>query len=343
MPNPYHQQPDRAFWGRSVVRPEAVDPVSEPRFVIHRNQKVASAGSCFAQHIGRSIAANGFQYLVTEPGPSERHFGVYPARFGNLYTARQLLQLFQRAYGLFAPRDRAWRLDGRYVDPFRPQVEPLGFSDLGELEADRGKHLEAVRRMFETMDVLIFTLGLTEGWVAKEDGAVFPLAPGVAGEPDDPSQYQPHHFTVAEVYDDLADVIAKLRLLRPALKVLLTVSPVPLIATISDRHVLSATTYSKSVLRVAAEQAATMIEDVDYFPSYEVITGQHNGHRHLADDLRSVRPEGIAEVMSIFGRHYLAEGLAVVDGGATTAVFESPAEELAAVSGVICDEEAITR
>lgn len=345
LSNPYHQQPDRAFWGRSVARPSPgeVDPVSTPRFVIYLDEKVASAGSCFAQHIGRAIAARGFQYLVTEPGPLERQFGIYPARFGNLYTARQLLQLFQRAYGLFAPRDRAWIADGRLVDPFRPQVEPQGFADLDDLESDRRQHLAAVRRMFETMDVLVFTLGLTEGWISEDDGAVFPLAPGVAGEPEDPSRYRPHNFTVQEVYDDLAQVIAKLRVLRPALKVLLTVSPVPLIATISDRHVLTATTYSKSVLRVAAEQATATIDAVDYFPSYEVITGQHNGHRHLAEDLRSVRPEGVAEVMSIFERHYLAEGTSDCTHVTTASSGGDHHEELAAISEVICDEEAITR
>ena len=124
---------------------------------------------------------------------------------------------------------------------------------------------------------------------------------------------------------------------------LLTVSPVPLIATISDRHVLTATTYSKSVLRVAAEQATATIDAVDYFPSYEVITGQHNGHRHLAEDLRSVRPEGVAEVMSIFERHYLAEGTSDCTHVTTASSGGDHHEELAAISEVICDEEAITR
>ena len=30
-------------------------------------------------------------------------YGIYSARFGNIYTARQLLQLIQRAYGEFVP------------------------------------------------------------------------------------------------------------------------------------------------------------------------------------------------------------------------------------------------
>lgn len=323
--------------------PAEVDPVARARFQIYKNEKIASVGSCFAQHLGRSITGRGFSYLVTEEGDPNRQFGVYPARFGNLYTARQLLQLFQRAYGLFEPANDFWvRPDGRLVDAFRPQVETAGFANLETAKADRNGHLLAVRQMFETMDVLVFTLGLTEAWLSEGDGAVFPLAPGVVAQSEHPLPCHPHNFSVREIFDDLAAVITKARLLRPRLKILLTVSPVPLIATITDNHVLSATTYSKSVLRVAAEETVRSFEGVDYFPSFEVITGQHNGHRHLAEDLRSVRAEGVAEVMRIFDRHYLCDGEGL-QMSANQGLEGSQVEELAAVGDVICDEEAIAR
>lgn len=348
MANPYQQQPDHAFWGRAVARldPADVDPVAQARFQIHAGEKVASAGSCFAQHIGRAIASRGFDYLVTETGEPERQFGVYPARFGNLYTPRQLLQLFQRAYGLFLPHDVAWvKKDApdRLVDPFRPQIEPEGFAIIEALNADRELHLAAVRRMFETMDVFIFTLGLTESWLSTEDGAVFPLAPGVVGNPGYPDQYRRHNFTVQEICDDMASLIEKARILRPELKVILTVSPVPLIATFTDEHVLTATTYSKSVLRVAAGELGRRLKNVDYFPSYEIITGQHNGHRFLNEDLRSIRPEGVAQVIRVFGRHYLSDEAAPDRKVTSRQPIMKRHEEIAAIGDVVCDEEAIVR
>src|SRR5205823_12256053 len=118
--------------------------------------------------------------------------------------ARQLVQLFDRAYGDFAPDDRIWqRPDGRYVDPFRPQIEPEGFQTIDEMEQSRSAHLAAVRRMFEQLDVFTFTLGLTEAWCSKSDGAVFPLAPGVAGGEMDFGFYTFTNFTVDEVIADL--------------------------------------------------------------------------------------------------------------------------------------------
>lgn len=341
MTNPYTSQPDTAFWARSVARldPDDVDPVSTPPFRIHPGERVATAGSCFAQHISRALRAEGHAYLITEEGPEERGYGVYPARFGNIYTARQMLQLFQRAFGLFTPADQPWRRGEAFVDRFRPQVEPEGFVDAAALNLDQARHLAAVRRMFEAAEVLIFTLGLTEAWVSTSDGAVTPLAPGVAGGPMDGDRYEARNFTVEETVADLRALLRHARVLRPELKAILTVSPVPLIATSGPDHVLCATAYSKAVLRVAAQAVAETDPLTIYFPSFEIVTGLHNGRRYFAEDLRSVRPEGVARVMSLFKRHLLASGRAEAPDPRP----QPTRLDMADAGGVdvLCDEEAI--
>ena len=60
-------------------------------------------------------------------------------------------------------------------------------------------------------------------------------------------------------------LVPDLKRLNPGVRVLLTVSPVPLIATYEPRHVLVSTTYSKSVLRVAAEQVMRRHDWVDFY------------------------------------------------------------------------------
>ena len=87
-------------------------------------------------------------------------------------------------------------------------------------------------------------------------------------------------------------------------KIILTVSPVPLAATASGRHVLEATTYSKSVLRVACSEAAAQRPDVVYFPAYEIITGAFSRGSYFAADLRTVTEAGIDHVMNAFLRHF---------------------------------------
>src|SRR5258705_5357322 len=117
--HPYKNRPDFAFWSRAVAGPKSddVDPVTSVPFTISPSDQVATAGSCFAQHISKTLMRRGFNYLVTEQGPAERNYGVFPARFGNVYSVRQLLQLFQRAYGIFRPLDLWWVREGRFVDP----------------------------------------------------------------------------------------------------------------------------------------------------------------------------------------------------------------------------------
>ena len=108
------------------------------------------------------------------------------------------MQLFERAYGQFRPQDEFWkRADGRLVDPFRPQIEPDGFATVEELRASRSAHFAAVRAMFETLDVLVFTFGLTESWRNRADGAIFPLAPGVAGGEFHGDRYEFVNFSAA--------------------------------------------------------------------------------------------------------------------------------------------------
>lgn len=317
-PHPYQNLPDYAFWRRSFsgIAADDVDVVAKFPFVIGRDDKIATAGSCFAQHIARRLSASGFNYYIGERAhpilgdeiAKRFNYGVFSCRYGNIYTSRQLLQTIRRAYGEFSPVDDAWEADGRYLDPYRPAIQPDGFITLDEMHADRERHLSAVRRMFEELDVFVFTMGLTEGFINRADGAAYPVCPGVAGGVFDEDKHGFHNETVAEVVANMNEFLARLRSVRPSSRVILTVSPVPLVATKEDRHVLQSTTYSKSVLRVAAQEVVNRHSGVAYFPSYEVITGNYNRGAYYQDDLREVREEGVEHVMRLFFKHATKEG-----------------------------------
>jgi len=313
--HPYKTLPEKAFWRRAVATPAPrdVDPVGLFELTITPETKVATAGSCFAQHIARHLKKSGYNYFVAEPGhpilPSavraRQNYGLFSARYGNIYTARQLVQLFERAFGRFEPAEDAWvRGERNFADPFRPTAQPGGFISIDELHADRAQHLAAVRRMFEDLDVFVFTLGLTECWRSSADGAVFPICPGVEGGTFDPKRYEFHNQSVEEVTGDLRKFRDALAEVNPGAQIVLTVSPVPLMATAEPgAHVLSATTYSKSVLRVAAETLRRECSNVHYFPSYEIITGAFNRGAYYAPDLRNVVETGVSHVMRLFMAH----------------------------------------
>jgi hypothetical protein len=307
--HPYSALPDHAYWKCSVseLPGDRVDPVVAPRFLITDRDQVATAGSCFAQHIAKRLRSAGFRFLVTEAADGEGHSQTaapvydFSARYGNVYTSRQLLQLFDRAFGAFEPQDDIWtHPDGGFRDAFRPRIVAGGFASTDALRADRRRHLDAVRRLFLELDVFVFTLGLTECWMSKLDGAVYPLAPGVAGGQYDPRRHVFANLGVAEVQADLESFVERLKDVNPRARMLVTVSPVPLTATREPRHVLVSTVYSKSVLRVAAQAVVDRHPDVEYFPSYEIITGPHAAGDYFAPDRRQVTPAGVDHVMRVF-------------------------------------------
>ena len=65
---------------------------------------------------------------------------------------RQALQLFQRAFGSFHPQETAWARGGRFVEAFRPQIEPDGFASAAEVAAEAERHLARVRDVFANAD-----------------------------------------------------------------------------------------------------------------------------------------------------------------------------------------------
>ena len=350
--HPYEDLPDTAFWRRAVASRDAadIDPVFEPPFRITRNDRVATAGSCFAQRLSATIRTLGFNYHVPESGPAtdaarDENYGVYSARYGNIYTTAQLSQLFERAYGLFEPDDDVWiRPDGACVDPFRPRVQAAGFASAQAVRADRETHLARVREVFETCDVFLFTLGLTECWASALDGAVVPLPPGVSGAPASGQAYEFENLRVPRMTEELLTFVDRLRRVNPDCKVVLTVSPVSIIATWEKRHVVVSNGYSKAALRVVAETVTREREMTSYFPSYEMTVGPAAAGRYLTPDRRQVTAEGVALVTEAFARHFLTDE----ERPARPPEPKAPASpdsfaDLEALEAVVCDEEAMDR
>ncbi len=308
MTSPYADLEPRAYWRSGVADRGAIDrsDLYRPKFRITRRQRIATAGSCFAQHVGRTLRRAGFNVLDTEPGPAvppatlnAYGYGLYSARYGNIYTARQLLQLLREAFKDLKPAHPVWEKDGRFYDAFRPSVEPEGLPTAEDVLRHRARHLQAVRALFRQTDVFVFTFGLTETWQAR-DGTVYPTAPGTIAGQYDPETFAFLNMRYQDVLSDFRAVRKLLRGLNPKMRFLVTVSPVPLTATASGHHVEAASSYSKSVLRAVCGALMDDHKDVDYFPSYEVITTQTALGANFAPNFRTVRQEGVDRAMGLF-------------------------------------------
>ena len=314
--NPYSNLPKNAFWKTGVAQenPYAVEGIYKKKFDIPPDARIATAGSCFAQHISHHLKKNGYNILDVEPPPPELPdnlhqkfgFSMYSARFGNIYTVRQLLQLAQEVAGELTPQNYIWEKNGKFYDALRPTVEPGGADSIEEIAKLRQYHISRVKKLFENLELFIFTFGLTEMWIHTESGTVYPTAPGALVGEFDKTLYEFKNAQFSEIIRDFnlfqKVLKEKIRGGKP-FKCILTVSPVPLRATASGKHVLASTVYSKATLRSVAGQLSTNQQHIDYFPSYEIVTNPRLHSASFMHNLHTVRSEIVQTVMD----HFFAE------------------------------------
>ncbi len=344
MSHPYKDLPPSAFWRSAVAErhPLHIDHLWTPKFQVRPEDQIVTAGSCFAQHFSQALRARGYSWLNAEPAPdllkpedaAAFNYGIFSFRTGNIYTARILLQWLELAFGKRDPIEDVWEKKGRFYDPLRPAIEPNGFASIEELHASRAVACHAIRRAVKEADLFVFTMGLTESWQNIEGGFEYAICPGTMAGAFDPERDRFENQDYEHIHRDMRDAIRLITAENPEVRILLTVSPVPLTATASGEHVLVATTHSKSILRAVAGAMAAQFDHVDYFPSYEIITNAAYGGMFYAPNKRSVVPEGVDVVMkSFFDDQERVFGPVTARGGAGRTKAETTEED------VKCEEE----
>lgn len=309
--NPYQTLDAKSFWSPAVAKRNLFDiqDLWTAPYPIDQKTVIATYGSCFAQHFSRALVKRGFTWLDAEIAPrglypinaNKFNYGVFSARTGNIYTTSLLKQWVEWALGHSHPPEIYWESQGRFYDPFRPQIEPDGFASRDEMLASRAYTIKAFERTILESDLFVFTLGLTESWWDKSTGVEFPMCPGTVAGEFDPEQHIFQNQDYDFVYRNLKDAIDMIRAARPkGPSFLLTVSPVPLTATNSGNHVLVATMESKSILRAVAGKIARETENSSYFPSYEIINAPPYRATFFEPNMRSVNLNGVDHVMKTF-------------------------------------------
>ena len=280
------------------------------------------AGDCFAQEFSQALRASEVDVLDLEPPPpglakdraARFGYGLFSARHGNVYFARQLRQLIEEAYGRHTPAEPVWERDGRYFDALRPSVEPVGLGSPDEVLAHRARHLVAVREMLESTDLFVYAFGLNEAWVHTESGTVYPTAPLTIAGDYDPEVFHWHVADYGETCEDFRTVLAMLREINPKMLILTMLSPVPGTATITNQHVLTANTRHKAMLRAAAGTICDEFEFVDYLPAYEMVATQLSNGSLFDENRRTVTHDGLMiAIQMFFDGHPELEAAAVRD------------------------------
>lgn len=309
--------PDAVFWPnpQNPDRPRSLHtelPFVQNVRIIDKQTAIVSMGSCFAMEIAYALQRDGFNYIVKESNKADdntywfkdweiREYATSSAAWGIHFNTPSFLQVVEKAFGHRRPAKILWTTESKgktvFCDPFREELE---FPSIEAFEKNYELHLSAARAALTEAEVLIITLGLNEVWYFKPDGSVFSRSPWRTA----PSLVEHRALTVEENVAALQRMLGILREHNPRVKLIVTLSPIPLHATFQGdyKHIVEANAHSKAVLLVAAEQFVAQNDNVFYFPSYELVTSCLPNA--WDPDQRHVSAETVACVMSMFRKMY---------------------------------------
>jgi len=285
-------QADQASAGWRLGQRGAIDVQFSPKFKLDRRDAIFTMGSCFARNVEESMIREGIRVLLKDFDFPQQllhplHKSLQAGLNGpdharwlrtvlNKYTTHSMLNEFER---ILTPE--------RFRDPFRglikiddtrwfdPQINNLRNTSLDEALIARDV-VESAAALVTEATAIFLTLGFTETWYDTETKALINAAPPPALIRRFPERFQFFNATHAQSVQCLEELYGLLTAkIRKDMKFVVTVSPIPLATTFTTNDILVANAYSKATLRSAAGEFASRYDNVDYFPSYEMIVLAH--------------------------------------------------------------------
>lgn len=259
------------------------------RPVFQRDSKVLTIGSCFAQNIRKRLQQTGRLAAVADMPDGMNSTLAVRSYLNWCYTAND--DNLTEAY-------------------FRNKEKINKFIFSGDNET--------AKNVLEYSDGIIITYGVSSVWKDVTTGKYF--WHGVPAHEFVEGRHVSVQTDTAWNVNNIKETIALIRRHKPAAPVILTLSPVPLAATFSEKSIWEADCASKSVLRAAIEEVlAEKPGDVYYWPSFEIIRwiGAHlnySFYSHVGDeetkghaDNRHVRDKTVHYIVDAFIKGYFAD------------------------------------
>ena len=244
-------------------------PSLKPKFLLDAPARVFTIGSCFARNIELALADHdGIELPTSAFSVPESEWEFRPNGLLNEYNPGTISQRILSAVG--GENDAEGTIvegKGGFIDLLLPGGSPVSF----ERAVERRSEIGGIYESLVSSDLVIITLGLVEAWFDEETGLFLNRMPTRQDIKRQPERYSFHKLGVSDALPLLDRAFGGL-VDAGVERVLLTVSPVPLGTTFTGGDVVVANSFSKSVLRVCAEELAQKYPQVDYFPSYEMVS-----------------------------------------------------------------------
>lgn len=225
-------------------------------------------GSCFAESMGKKMQDSKFDIVINP--------------FGTIFNPIALQRLLKMALESSSFPENLYLEREEMHFHYLAHSQVMGYS----LEQLRGKlngELNLTKDYLENGNLLILTFGTSWIYELAESGEQVANCHKQPG-----NNFNKRLLTLEEMTDALAATISELSEINPHIKIILTVSPV--------RHTkdgIPENQLSKSLLRVLCGNLEEQFEQVNYFPSYEIMVDELRDYRFYKPDL--IHPSEQAE------------------------------------------------
>jgi hypothetical protein len=244
-PNVFRYPEDRAAFERDLprlIREDVLPGHAPPEPLLAPGDRVVTMGSCFARELRDHLTRRGFESGTI----------WIPSGLNNTFAILDFV---------------SWCVTGSDTgEGFRYDRTDDG--DIREWMPEGGR--EQYEARLAEAGAFVFTFGLAEVWQDRETGAVF-----WRGIPQEIFNADRHEFrltTVEENEQNIVRIVELIRSVNADAPIVLTLSPVPLLATFRGRSCITADAVSKSALRMAIDAVeARALPGVYYWPSFEVV------------------------------------------------------------------------
>jgi tetratricopeptide (TPR) repeat protein len=243
----------------------------DPSFALEPGEAVMTIGSCFARNIEARLGELGFRIPARELSlPAEERASDTENDLLNKYTPHSIINELRWAFETPFPDESLLEVRGEWHDPhLASNVAPASLERVRERRA----MVAGLYRRLPECRVVVLTLGLVEVWFDTQLGLHLNGAPPTPCLKQEPERFRLEVLSHAQVLAALETIHALLKTHgHPQVKLLVTVSPVPMRATFTGADALVANAYSKATLRSAVGEFVRGHDGVDYFPSYEIAT-----------------------------------------------------------------------
>lgn len=315
-------------WARSLAEPHAVwdapigtpafpqtvrgrlaagyaTPHVEPKFRLRQDDAFFCIGSCFARVLERQLRYRNLNVTSMRYHGELNEVGLGLNGANKFTTASMLNEMKWSLAGEPFPDEALVPHGEGYRDlQLADAVFPVSLARARERRAEL---LEYFGRLKDA-NVVIITLGLVEVWYDHLAQLYLNITPPFDMPRRFPGRFTVHTSDYAENRARLSEILDLLTAHgRPDVRIIVSVSPVPMHRTFDDVDVLNANVYAKSTLRAVAGDVARERPNVQYWPGYELATVTDR-NRAFAPDQAHVSEEAGEELIRSFAKTYgLAE------------------------------------